>query len=159
MAQIWFEESKGNWSTQCLTENQFQLDSLSLDTGFQMREMCSASEIIDKNQAAPSVLHCQLPNRETWALLVPRCYEVSVNGVPVLDCIVMLCHRDAIRWVGVGTLYFSTEKLACLEAFPDPSEAIYCGRCKLPLESGQKAVRCPQCSIWHCEDPSLGRAC
>ena len=62
--------------------------------------------------------------------------------------------RDEIRVDSVGSapLFFSTEVLATKADYPADASAT-CPHCKLPLEAGQQAVRCPLCGVWHHEMP------
>jgi hypothetical protein len=76
---------------------------------------------------------------------------VRLNGfAPVAGGRVLQDH-DEIRVHGCGTLFFSAETLAHVEAFPGTGNIIHCGRCRLPIQNAQTAVRCPSCGIWHHE--------
>ena len=66
------------------------------------------------------------------------------NGIRIL------ADRDAIRVPGLPTMYYSTERLAQIEAFPN-TEHVFCPRCKLIISEGDSAVCCPQCGVWHHE--------
>jgi hypothetical protein len=56
---------------------------------------------------------------------------------------------DELR-IGDGpSIFFSTERLACIEPFPGGDAATFCPRCKQVIESGGAAVRCPACGSWH----------
>jgi hypothetical protein len=63
----------------------------------------------------------------------------------------VLADRDAIALGDRQILFFSSEKLARVLPFPGKDDHTSCIRCKLPLESGTPAVRCPspECGFWH----------
>ena len=84
----------------------------------------------------------------TWVLLAPGESQVRINDAALESGIRILTDRDAIRVPGRSTIYFSTERLARIEAFPD-AEHVYCPRCKLMICEGGSAVCCPQCGVWH----------
>jgi len=90
----------------------------------------------------------------SWLLLAARAARVRVNGELLgLGCRV-LRDRDEVVF-GKSRSYFSTEKLACVEAFPGAAEKVFCVRCKQPIESGSPAVQCPGCQRWYHESIDL----
>jgi len=101
--------------------------------------------------AAPAAL--LLPGRRgtppPWVLLVSGDCPVTVNGAPVLTGIRVLADRDEIRIAGADPVFFSTETLPVVEPFPGGPRTVYCPRCKLPIQPGTPAVRCPGCGVFH----------
>jgi hypothetical protein len=86
---------------------------------------------------------------ETWAILCPPQSELRVNGEPVPLGVAVLADRDELRVPGHAARFFSTETLARVESFPESSGGGCCPRCKLTIEAGSPAVRCPACGLWH----------
>jgi hypothetical protein len=74
---------------------------------------------------------------------------VDIGGRPLTTGVAVLADRDEIRVEGVGRMFFSTEVLASVEPFPGSERTLFCPRCTLELVTGEPAVRCPQCRVWH----------
>ncbi len=109
----------------------------------------------------PVILRCYACASERWALVVPRGADIRVNGEPVLTQIRVLRHRDSLYVPEIGTVYFSTERLARVEKFTGDSNSQFCGRCKKPFERGQDIVRCPNptCGMLHHKHADPDRCC
>jgi hypothetical protein len=93
---------------------------------------------------------------ERWIILDASASRTRINGAPMPIGARVLADRDAIS-LGVGpTVFFSCERLAQAVPFPEEDDRTCCIRCKLPLEPGTPAVRCPapECGFWHhqCDD-------
>jgi hypothetical protein len=103
----------------------------------------------------------QEPGSEAWILVAGAKRNVSTNGLPLSSGIRVLADRDEIRVDRVGTLFFSTERLAQVEELPGADRPIYCPRCKKEIEKGTPAVRCPSpnCRVWHHENPDRSWNC
>jgi len=93
-----------------------------------------------------------------WMLLAPPGAQARLNGAPLDNGIRVLADRDAIRVADMFTMYFSTERLCCVESFAG-AEPVYCPRCKMMIAAGDSAVCCSQCGVWHHEQVSEGRGC
>jgi hypothetical protein len=91
-----------------------------------------------------------------WALLAGGDARLLLNGEPVVLGLAQLRHRDELRLDGGGPLYFSTERLAAVEAYAR-EDAPRCPRCAQPIARGEPVVRCPACGVLHHELP--GRNC
>ena len=90
---------------------------------------------------------------DQWTILcTPRC-AARINGTPIAVGVRVLKDRDAIASDGVGTQFFSAEKVAQILPYPDNKADACCVRCKLPLEPGTLTVRCPnpECGFHHHE--------
>jgi len=150
MALIWHLANGENWVST-------ELDSAAVLTR-------DSLEPIDDMAAAArdrGVLLCAHPHdghAAAWVLLAPSSADVWINDARLAHGIRVLSDRDAIRISGSSAFYFSTEKLACVEAFP-AAEPVFCPRCKLEIAAGDAAVCCPQCGIWHHERVSEEQAC
>ena len=93
-----------------------------------------------------------------WALLVPAGAHVRINDAPIENGIRVLADRDAIRVANLPPVYFSTERLARVEPFPNEAN-VFCPRDKTLISAGEPAVCCPQCGIWHHEQSAEGEGC
>jgi len=88
-----------------------------------------------------------------WVLLAVPAARIRINGEPLsLGCRV-LRDRDEIV-IGQVRSYFSTERLARVEPFPDTETAVFCARCRQQIQPGTPAVRC-QCGTWCHETEDL----
>jgi hypothetical protein len=94
----------------------------------------------------------------TWALLAPADSDVRINDALLENGIRIIVDRDAIRVANAPTAYFSTERLACIEAYPDEAP-VFCPRCKLMISESDLAVCCSQCGVWHHEQAPEGKSC
>jgi len=107
---------------------------------------------------APDMLllaHAAQSCDEQWILIASAGSATAVNGRPIHPTgIRVLRDRDemllqtesekrARRW------FFSTERLAEIEAFPGADPAVPCARCKQPMAENEPAIRCPNCGRWH----------
>jgi len=90
-----------------------------------------------------------------WVLLAAPRQRVRINGVPLGLGIRVLRDRDEIVF-GHGRSFFSSERLACVEPFPDNQGAVFCARCRTKLDPGAPAVRCPGCACWCHQRDDLG---
>jgi hypothetical protein len=92
---------------------------------------------------------------EDWHLLTDATVLVVVNGLRVRTGLVTLRDRDELRVNGQAPWYFSTERLARIEPLPSLREPPACARCRQPMATGDPAVRCPRCGLWHHQSPAL----
>lgn len=149
MAHVWLSDSVGRWSPAPLQEEWTALGS----DGFIWTD---AARVTSCSREAPVIVRRALTSApERWVLLCSDTVEVRVNGAALALGIHLLEDRDAIR-LGDGRLFFfSTEELATVRAFPGLERAVFCPRCKLVIEQGSPAVRCPQCRTWHHQSDDL----
>ncbi|MEW6207429.1 MAG: hypothetical protein AB1631_03625 [Acidobacteriota bacterium] len=96
-----------------------------------------------------ALLKVENPNGALWIVVAGADQTVHINEFPLSLGIRALSDKDRIWVSGVGSFFFSTESLAAVERFPGAEQKIFCPRCKLEIEEGQSAVKCPQCSRWH----------
>jgi hypothetical protein len=90
-----------------------------------------------------------------WALIAPPDAHIRVNGRAPLAGICVLADRDEIRTGDGEQYFFSPESLAAVEPFPPQGRAVFCGRCRQPIEEGSPAVRCPGCGVWYNQSDAL----
>jgi len=93
-----------------------------------------------------------------WALLAPNNSRVCISDTPLENGIRIIADRDSIRIADMPRMYFSAERLACIQEFPD-MESVYCPRCKLIITEREMAVCCSQCGVWHHEQTQEGKNC
>lgn len=110
----------------------------------------------DGSEGSAVILRRQGPDGEAWVLMTPMETSVRVNRDRILLGIRVLTDRDEIWVTGMGRMFFSTERLACVEPFPGAAgQPIFCPRCKQEIGRGCPAVRCPQCRVWHHQSEDL----
>jgi len=85
---------------------------------------------------------------EQWLLLIPPTIPLWVNGRQPLLGAHVLTERDEIRFRTGLRLYFSTERLPQVVAFPGGSREMCCARCRNPIARDTPAVACPTCGTW-----------
>ena len=143
MAHLWVRDASDEWAVLPL-----EADALSLDA--------SPPRVADgrEGDGEPGVLLTRA-GAETWVLLSSRAGGVRVNGVPLTLGVRAVADRDEICVDGAGTFYFSSETLARVGPFPGAGQTLYCPRCKLGVEAGSPAVKCPQCGVWYHESEEL----
>ena len=100
----------------------------------------------------------RVAGRNKWAVLVAGDVAIRHNGVRVVAGLRILNHRDALALEGCGSLFFTTEELAHVEAF-DGAASVSCPRCRLEVLPGHASVRCPSCGVVHHEAPDRDRNC
>ena len=150
MADLWNNSSDDNWVPAKLSSAAV-LSGDSIEFVEQIDLDAHRGEVL----LYPHEIHSR---QATWLLLAPARSEVRVNDTPLESGIWALADRDAIRIPGLATMYYSTERLACVEPFAGP-EQIYCARCRLAIAEGDASVTCPQCGVVHHEHGAEGRNC
>jgi hypothetical protein len=91
-----------------------------------------------------------------WALITDGSVRLLVNGGPVALGIALLRDRDELRVGSAAPVYFSTERLARVEACEREDEP-RCPRCASSIARGELSVRCPSCQVLHHQ--RVGREC
>ena len=141
MAHLWFRDEDDLWSAMPLNGHAVDISvhpPRVLADGFRLGEDTLAA-----------VIRAEVGDSQFWVLLAAEDGGVRVNGFAPVAGVRVLQDRDEIRAAAADALFFSTETLARVEEFPAAERAIFCGRCRQPVENGQMAVRCPQCGIWY----------
>lgn len=101
------------------------------------------------------VIRTRAGDSPVWALLVAENSDVHVNGFAPVAGLRVLQDHDEIRVTLLDPLFFSTETLAHVEEFTTTGRAIFCGRCRQPMQNAEMAVHCPQCGIWYHQTEKL----
>ena len=143
MAHVWLADNVDRWSPTPLQEEWTVLSGEGV-------LLTDATSVTSPSREAPVIVRrasTSVPDR--WVLLSSDTLEVRVNGTALALGIHILDDRDAIRLADGRLFFFSTEELATVRAFAGLERAVFCPRCKLVIEQGSPAVRCPQCRTWH----------
>jgi hypothetical protein len=116
-----------------------------------VRGRASAAEVV-----TAVVMRRARPQGEVWLLLTTQDHAVWVNGSPLSTRLRVLRDRDEVRLRDGRRLFFSTERLAQIEAFPGAEDTIYCVRCRQALAPHSPAIQqCPACGVWHHQTEEL----
>ena len=84
-------------------------------------------------------------------VIVPFGTAIAINGVPLVNGIHLLEHKDEISTADGTLIYFSAEAVPKATSFPGPKAN--CGRCRTEIPTGAAAVQCA-CGVWyHQADP------
>ena len=140
MAHVWLREA-GNW----------QADKLGASVyGLRLRQAGAES-----GPVMPQIIRTG-SSSQMWALISPPGSGVRVNGRSLVAGICILADRDEIQ-AGGAQFFFSAESPAVVEEFAALDRPIFCARCRLPINAGSPAVRCPggKCGIWYHENAEL----
>ena len=140
MVHLWYPRGAGDW-----TASPIDAPMVALDAGLDVLEPGVASDA----SAEGVVLHRLLDAGETWVLLSLASGDLRLNGEPMRLGIAILSDRDELSIAGQPSCFFSTETLARIEPLPALAAGGCCPRCKLPIDAGVAAVRCPGCGLWH----------
>lgn len=151
MAHVWIRARDDEWQPVVVPEAGCAL------TGAGPSALDAAADAPGDAAGAVWIRRVSAPDGDTWALLASPSTRLLVNGLPASHGIVILSDRDEIRWSGSGAtpgtraepLFFSSERLAAVAAYPGEGHRGLCPRCKQPLAIGDPAVRCPGCGLWH----------
>lgn len=148
MAHLWLKNKDDEWAVLPLEADAFVLTT---NPPLPVRDARVTGESVSK-----VVLMCdrRAPDA-SWVLIAGRERDVRINGSALTLGVRVVADRDEIFVAETGTLYFSTESLARVEAFSGAEQALYCPRCKQPVEDGATAVRCPQCRVWYHQSEDL----
>jgi hypothetical protein len=106
--------------------------------------------VIPTGPAPPGVLfRSRSATKEDWHLLANQETGITLNGLGLLGDFRALADRDEIRIPGTGSVFFSTERLAAVEALPASAGDLCCPRCRQAVLPDTPAVCCPSCGVWH----------
>ena len=139
MPHLWFQTDRA-WNVFPLEESPVAL----------LPDSPVAISDVDTSDRVEAALHKRANG--AWLLFAPAHSETRVNGLR-FPGIRLLQDRDEIRVSG-KTLFFSTERLASVEAYAGASKA-FCPRCRQEIANGTPAVQCPGCGVWHHENGDL----
>jgi hypothetical protein len=159
MAHLWIHSPADGWAVLPLAADRF---TLSADAAMPVQ-----SRPADHDSTGGVVLRRTVTGDagENWLLLAPP-REAWINGQELGVGARVLRDKDEIRRQGAAPMYFSTEVLAQVAAFPGFARPAHCPRCRQVIEAGTPAVQCPcpGCRMWHhqsagCECWTYGLTC
>lgn len=145
MAHLWRESDDGIWEYQPIE-----------GASAALTHSHAASQLGERqgDGDVPTAVIRQLPNDpQMWVLIATPAIRVSVNGLSLETGFAVLADRDEIRADGHAPWFFSTERTAEVEPYPENLPRGSCPRCKQPLTVGGPSVRCPGCGTWHHSSP------
>jgi len=149
MAHLWMKDEDGVW---CVAQLRASAVRLAAGGPVTCEEGAPAEEGALAENRDLRLLRSQAAGGETWSLLAGPHSAVMLNGRPLPAGIAVLQDRDEILCCDLPArlrrMFFSTEVAVCVEPLPS-GVAASCPRCKLPLQPGKPAVRCPTCKVWH----------
>jgi hypothetical protein len=155
MAHLWVMCEAGDWNA---TELNGEAFSLTIVPPKALTERPADDLLVSE----VVLLRTSVAGRVDWVLIAGTRARVSVNGILLSQGISVLNDRDEIRIEGPGKIFFSTETLARVEPFPGRAEKaaggeekVFCPRCRQAIEPETRAIRCPQCHIWHHQTDEL----
>lgn len=151
MAHLWTEDADGAWAVLPLTSEPLDLARVPATVGSlrPRRRPAPRGGVVLRSVTLAGT------GSVTWVLIAGGGAGVRVNGMSTPSGIRVLSDRDEIRIDGVGSVFFSTERLASVEPYPGGDREIHCPRCRQAVDPGAAAVRCPGCGVWHHQSPEL----
>lgn len=148
MAQLWVQDEAGAWGAIALDPAiSAPVGAPGLACGVRVPPLALGGAVLLRSRSAVD---------ETWLLQSAPGDAVTVNSSPLYLGLRALRDRDEIRIAGGHRFYFSTERLAHIEPFPQIDHAVICARCKQAIQPGSPAVQCPQCGTWCHQSSELG---
>ena len=144
MAHLWVADPEQLWSIAPLEH-----DLYSIGVGD------SGSAEITLGEKAWQTLvarHRAEHGKASWVLMAAPGQRITVNGAETLAGLRVLQDRDHIRLFDKETavsFFYSAELIPRVEAFPGADTPVACPRCKIIIEPGASAVKCPGCGAWY----------
>jgi hypothetical protein len=149
MAHLWYENEAGHWTLAFLREAAVALGSAS-------------GVLLDSEHAGGAsalLLRSRIATTEQWLLMNVSLQPLSVNGEVLRTGIRALNNRDEICGKGIGRIFFATERLAAIEAFPGSEREHLCPRCRLGIVAGTPTIRCVSCGTAFHQDVAQDLCC
>jgi hypothetical protein len=148
MAHLWLKDDSDGWAVLSLDKQAYTLaTNPPRPVAPHLAAEVAASRVL--------LLRAQLVEGASWVLLAKEDGDVFINGSRLSLGIRVIADRDEIRVRDLATIYFSTESLPAVAQFPGAEKALFCPRCRMKIEEGRLAVRCPSCGVWHHQTDDL----
>jgi hypothetical protein len=161
VAQLFIQDDSSQWTLLDLERDRYQLHTRKVE-GTEARTNRRPPQV-DADHGGPLpghgallLSHSRAPSSSDegtlarseaeWVLLTSVDAKLRINSVPVAIGIATLRHRDQVCLDGGAPIYFSTERLARIEAY-EGSDSPRCPRCASPIQSGDLVVCCPGCDV------------
>ena len=148
MAHLWVRDAEGNLGVFPLLGVPIDLTASPPRRAVDPVSEKGVSAVLAPAPAAPDA-------PPVWVMMAQPAIDVQVNGLRLSTGLLVLADRDEIRVGGLASMFFSSETLARVEAFPGSERPVYCGRCRQEIAKGAGAVRCPRCGIWYNQSEEL----
>ena len=144
MSHLWIKDGDGEW-----VDHPLDTDFAAMSPGAPAPSL--AREAPHRGSGPVLARARDARGLERWVLLDASTSRTRVNGAPMRIGVRVLDDRDGIALGDGCTVFFSSERRAQAVPFPGEDDGTCCIRCKLPLEPGTPAVRCPApgCGFWH----------
>jgi hypothetical protein len=154
MAQLFLRPGKeGEGRLFSLRERAYALD-LSSDCPIPL----TVEQVCRQPQGAALLRSSDSSGRDLWIAVDNQGSGLRINGFSLSTGTRVLSHKDEIR-IGAGdAAYFSTERLATIEAYSADDEPV-CPRCRGPILRDQLSVCCPDCTVRYHQDEGAERPC
>jgi hypothetical protein len=148
MAHAWVLDRENRWNARRLDAASHDIRRLLLpDAGDG-----SAAPHVD---GAACLLSCGAGTERRWLVIAGPDADLRVNGIPLSVGVRALEHRDEISLAGVGSAFYSAEKLAAVVPFPGADHPVACGRCHQLIQPGSPVVQCPGCGVFYDQSQAL----
>jgi hypothetical protein len=154
MAHFWIPSDSGEWAAARLEQGPMVLHS----DGPGMRPRLRSQEAARTDNGMPAdavVVRRYRAESDTWVVVAPSTAAVRVNGWPLHLGLRVLRDRDEVCLGDTEPCFFSTERLARVEAMGEPASPVVCPRCQQPIAGGSPAVCCPGCGVFHHQSEEL----
>jgi len=152
MSHLWLRDAEQKRVAHSICATSYDLRALLLPEG-----SGSSAGPLESGLAARMVSF-RVGNAERWVVVAGLDSQTRVNGIPLSAIGArVLADRDELSLAGVGSIFYSAEKLAEVVEFPGADRPVVCGRCRQPIKPGSPAVQCPSCGIWY--DQSIEFPC
>jgi len=141
MAHVWVRSAAG-WEAKQLAGT---VHALAAEIGLPPEQGAATQN------ALPRLLHSEAGGKSVWLVMAAAQAGVRVNGRALPAGLAVLADRDEIRTSDGLQFFFTTETLATPVAFPGSQRPMICPRCRLKIDAGTIAVRCPGpgCGLWY----------
>ena len=130
------------------------MDLIWTEAGVSWEAAALAGDRFDPAGMPLSLVRRRVGGADGWVLVSTGGGEVLVNG-RVVPGVRLLSHRDEVQASG-GRFFFASERIAEVLPFSGETPAA-CPVCKLAIDPGSPAVRCPGCGVAHHQNER--RAC
>lgn len=147
VAHIWFRDDENIWSA-------MPLDRHAVDISVHPPRVLAKGFRLGEDTLAV-VTRSEVRDSRVWVLLVAENNHVRINGFAPVAGVRVLQDHDEIRVAFLDPLFFTTAMLARVEEFTATGRAVFCGRCRQPMQNAEMAVHCPQCGIWYHQTEKL----
>jgi hypothetical protein len=165
VAGLWHEDETGDWIESVVPDHTryIRVEPMHADAG--LAPMLTARKRINPGSRLRGtenvwfLIRTGMANAENWFVLPGPAAQLRLNGIPVTTGMARLVDKDVLAFAANPAEWvFTTERFAAIGTYEDAA-GLFCPRCKLPLDPGQKVVACPSCRVIHHQDESIEKLC